>query len=67
MAVPFVSTKPKLLPVCVCACARVLTSHHTPPLAAESRQTTAGLAFHMSLISGWVRGKRDGTIAISFN
>ena len=61
MAVPFVSAKPELLPVCVCVCmcARALTSHHTPPLAAESRQTTAGLAFHKSLISGWVRGRRD--------
>ena len=61
MAVPSVSTKPGLLPVCVCVCVCVHSSHHITHLHLQLRAIRApqGCAFHMSLSSGWVRGRRD--------
>ena len=47
--------------VCVCVCVCVHSSHHITHLHLQLRAIRApqGCAFHMSLSSGWVRGRRD--------
>lgn len=57
---PALSTKPELLPVCVCVCARVHSSYHTPPLyRLRAVRPLQGLPFTESL--GWA-GSGEGEI-----